>query len=159
MNSKTALAISSALWLTMLPTTSFAQKNPLLPDISTSEQAQIFLNAGNLTTIEPLYLSFHPQQVTLEEENMKILAKWLERVGKSDIPIHVYSYATPPTSRRDITTASSRHMAIRKAFNRAIEAKNALEASGISEKLIALHAIGPDGENRSDQLRITLRAQ
>ncbi len=159
MSSKTALAISSALWLTMLPTTSFAQTNPLLPDSSASEQAQIFLNAGNLTTIEPLYLSFHPQQVTLEEENLKILVRWLERVGKSDIPIHVYSYATPPTGRRDMTATSSRHMAIRKAFNRAIEAKNALEANGISEKLIALHAIGPDGENRSDRLRITLRAQ
>ena len=51
MNSRTALAISSALWLTMLPTASFAQSSSLLPDISASEQAQIFLNAGNLTGI------------------------------------------------------------------------------------------------------------
>lgn len=159
MNSKTALAISSALWLTMLPHGSIAQTGSLLPDISASEQAQIFLNAGNLTTIEPLFISFHPQQVTLEEENLKILNKWLEQVGKSDIPIHVYSYATPPGSRRDMTPTSARHMAMRKAFNRAIEAKNALEARGISGKLIALHAIGPDGDNSSDKLRITLRQQ
>ncbi len=159
MNPKTALAISSALWLTMLPTGSIAQTNSLLPDISASEQAQIFLNAGNLTSVEPLFITFHPQQITLEEENLKVLNKWLERVGKSDVPIHVYSYATPPTSRRDMTPASARHMAIRKAFNRAIEAKNALEANGISEKLIALHTIGPDDENLTDQLRITLRQQ
>lgn len=159
MNSKTALAISSALWLTMLPTDSIAQESPLLPDVSTSEQAQIFLNAGNLTTLEPLFITFHPQQITLEEENLEILNKWLERVGKTDVPIHVYSYATPPTSRRDITPDSARHMAIRKAFNRAIEAKNALEASGISEKLIALHTIGTDGDQANDQLRITLRQQ
>lgn len=159
MNSKTAFALSSALWLTMLPTGSFAQTSSLLPDVSASEQAQIFLNAGNLTTIEPLFISFHPQQVTLEEENLKTLTKWLERVGKSDVPIHVYSYATPPTSRRDMNSASAQHRAIRKAFNRAIEAKNALEASGISEKLIALHTIGADGESSTDQLRITLRQQ
>ncbi len=159
MNSKKALAISSALWLTMLPTGTFAQTSSLLPDISASEQAQIFLNAGNLTSVEPLFITFHPQQITLEEDNLDLLNKWLDRVGKSDVPIHVYSYATPPQSRRDMTPESAKHMAMRKAFNRAIEAKNALEASGISQKLIALHAIGPASENGADQLHITLRAQ
>ncbi len=159
MTPKTAasFAITSALWLTLLPSEAIAQETSNLPIHSTSEQAQIFLNAGNLTTVEPLYLSFHPQQITLEEENMKILKKWLEHVKKSEVPIHIYSYATPPRSRMDMTPSSARHMAIRKAFNRAIEAKNVLQSQGISEKLIALHAIGPAGEMPSDQLRITLR--
>lgn len=151
-NTLTNLAITSALWLTLLPSVSHAQE-----PVETSPQAQIFLNAGALTSIEPLYINFHPQQITLEEENLKILAKWIERVKKSNVPIHVYSYATPPIARRDMTEKSAQHMAMRKAFNRALDAKNALQNGGISEKLIALHAIGPSGDNPADQLRITIR--
>lgn len=154
-NTLTNLAITSALWLTLLPSVSHAQTSVELA--KTSQQAQIFLNAGALTSIEPLYISFHPQQITLEEENLKILNKWLEQVKKSNVPVHVYSYATPPIARRDMTEKSAHHMAMRKAFNRALDAKNALQNGGISEKLIALHAIGPSGGNPADQLRITIR--
>lgn len=165
MTPKTAanFAITSALWLTMLPASSFsqesshAQTNSALPVAPMSEQAQIFLNAGNLTTIEPLYLSFHPQQITLEEENLKILKDWLIKIGRSDTPIHIYSYATPPGSRMDMTPNRAQHMAMRKAFNRAIEAKNAIQTAGVSEQRIALHAVGPTGDSPVDQLRITLR--
>lgn len=153
----TNFAITSALWLTLLPSISVAQDNQLaLP--APTEQAQIFLNAGSLTSIEPLFIKFHPQQIILEEDNLKKLKKWIERVKKSEVPIHVYSYATPPMARRDMTENSAHHRAIRKAFNRALDAKNALQNEGISENLIALHAIGPDTENPSDQLRITLRS-
>lgn len=152
----TNFAITSALWLALLPSVSIAQDNQLvLP--APSEQAQIFLNAGSLTSVEPLFINFHPQQVTLEEDNLKKLKEWIDRVKKSEVPIHIYSYATPPMARRDMTENSAQHRAIRKAFNRALDAKNALENEGISEKLIALHAIGPDTENPMDQLRITLR--
>ena len=69
------LAISSALWLSLLPTMVHAQEFSGLPATTTSEQAQIFLNAGSLTSIEPLYITFHPQQITLEEDNLKKLKK------------------------------------------------------------------------------------
>lgn len=149
------LAITSALWLSLLPATVHAQNISGLP--APSEQAQIFLNAGSLTSVEPLFISFHPQQIALEEDNIKKLNKWIEKVKKSDVPIHVYSYATPPMSRMDMTEKSAHHMAMRKAFNRALDAKNALQNGGISEKLIALHAVGPEAGNSTDQLRITIR--
>lgn len=151
----TRLAITSALWLSLLPATVHAQDIKGLP--APSEQAQIFLNAGSLISIEPLFISFHPQQIALEEDNLKKLNEWIEKVKKSDVPIHVYSYATPPMSRMDMTEKSAQHMAIRKAFNRALDAKNALQNGGISEKLIALHTVGPQGGNSTDQLRITIR--
>ena len=153
----TNLAITSALWLSLLPEISLAQDIANLPKISPSEQAQIFLNAGSLTSVEPLYITFHPQQITLEEDNLKKLKKWLAAVKKSDVPIHVYSYATPPMGRMDMTEKSAQHMAIRKAFNRALDAKNAIESEGVSTNLIALHAIGPATDSASDQLRITIR--
>ena len=154
----TNLAITSALWLALLPSISHAQEgfsnnsaqNP-------SYQAKIFLNAGNLTNIEPLFINFHPQQITLEKENLKVLSKWLIEVKKSNTLIHVYSYATPPTSIRDQSAQSAKQKAIRKAFNRALDAKNVLESHGIAKNLIALHAIGPLGDNPEDQLRITIR--
>ncbi|MBT5187358.1 MAG: hypothetical protein HOH19_07790 [Kordiimonadaceae bacterium] len=154
----TNLAITSALWLALLPSISYAQEgfsnksaqNP-------SYQAKLFLNAGNLTTIEPLFINFHPQQITLEEENLKVLSKWLEEVKKSDALIHVYSYATPPEGIRDQSEKSANNKAMRKAFNRALDAKLALENQGIPDKQIALHAIGPLGKNPEDQLRITIR--
>lgn len=151
------LAISSALWLSLLPTMVHAQEFSGLPATTTSEQAQIFLNAGSLTSIEPLYITFHPQQITLEEDNLKKLKKWLQKIKESNVPIHVYSYATPPMSRMNMTEKSAHHMAIRKAFNRALDAKNALENEGISGTQIALHAIGPAEDNPGDQLRITIR--
>ena len=151
----TNLALASALWLTLLPSVSHTQTSVVLPE--TSQQVQIFLNAGALTSIEPLYINFHPQQITLEEENLKTLNKWIEKVKKSNVPIHVYSYATPPMARRDMTEKSARHVAMRKAFNRALDAKNALQNGGISEKMIALHAIGQINDNPTDQLRITIR--
>ncbi len=155
--SAASFALTSALWLTMLPSGSFAQNASSLPATPLSEPAQIFLNAGNLTTVEPLYLSFHPQQIALEKENLKILNEWLEKIGKSDLPIHIYSYATPPRSRMDLTPERAQHMAMRKAFNRAIEAKNAIQTAGVAEQRIALHAVGPNGDSAADQLRITLR--
>ena len=151
------LAVTSALWLSLLPAISMAQDISNLPVTTTSQQAQIFLNAGNLTTIEPLFITFHPQQITMEEENLKKIKKWLAQVKKSEVPIHVYSYATAPMSRMDMTDKSAQHMAIRKAFNRALGAKNALENEGVSEKMIALHAIGPTQDYEADQLRITIR--
>tara|TARA_R110002096_G_scaffold416576_3_gene619757 strand:+ start:203686 stop:204171 length:486 start_codon:yes stop_codon:yes gene_type:complete len=151
------LAISSALWLSLLPMAVQAQEIGGLPAQSPSEQAQIFLNAGSLTSIEPLFITFHPQQITLEEDNLKKLKKWLQKIKKSDVPIHVYSYATPPISRMDMTEKSAHHMAIRKAFNRALDAKNALENEGVAGTQIALHAIGPADDNPGDQLRITIR--
>lgn len=151
----TNFALSTALWLTMLPAFSYAQE--FIPETRPSEQAQIFLNAGSLTSIKPLMITFHPQQIMLEEENMKILKKWLEKVKGKSVPIHIYSYATPPMSRRDMSEKSAQHRALRKAFNRAIEAKNAIQNEGISETLIALHAIGPSSDKPTDQLRITIR--
>ncbi|MCC3860038.1 hypothetical protein [Pseudemcibacter aquimaris] len=157
MNEKplTHLALSSALWLAMLPAFSFAQSAP--PEPTPSEQAQIFLNAGSLTNIEPLLISFHPQQILLEEENMKSLRRWLIKVKKMNLPIHIYSYATPPMARRDMTENSAHQRAMRKAFNRALEAKIAIEGEGINENKIALHALGPTGDNPMDRLRITIR--
>lgn len=151
------LAISSALWLSLLPMAVQAQEIGGLPAQTPSEQAQIFLNAGSLTSIEPLFITFHPQQITLEEDNLKKLKEWIQKVKKSDVPIHVYSYATPPMSRMDMTEKSAHHMAIRKAFNRALGAKNALENEGVSGAQIALHAIGPADDSPGDQLRITIR--
>ncbi len=156
-NPITNLAITSALWLTLLPAVSYSQDIANLPAHAPSNQAQIFLNAGNLTTIKPLYINFHAQQIKLEEDTLTSLQNWVEQVKKSEVTIHVYSYATPPNSRRDMTEKSAHHMATRKAFNRAINAKNALQNEGIPENLIALHAIGPATENPADQLHITLR--
>lgn len=152
----TTLAITSALWLSLLPATVHAQDISGLP--APSEQAQIFLNAGSLTSVEPLFISFHPQQITLEKDNIKKLNEWIAKVKKSEIPIHVYSYATPPMSRMDMSDKSAQHRAMRKAFNRALDAKNALQNGGISEKLIALHAVSPEAGNSADQLRITIRS-
>lgn len=159
MNNKplTNLAITSALWLTLLPAYSFSQTADLLPESGPSEQAQIFLNAGNLTSAEPLYINFHSQQLTLEEGNLVSLKKWAEKIKRTSVPIHIYSYATPPRARRDMTDKSATHMAVRKAFNRALSAKNALLNEGIPSELIALHAIGPATDNPADQLRITIR--
>lgn len=153
--------MSTAIWLTMIPGVSFAQDFSFNDDHQTGKQAQIFLNAGNLTSIEPLLINFHPQQLAFEEENLKLLKAWVEKIEKTDTPIHVYSYASPPMSRRDMTEKSAHHMAIRKAFNRAIDAKNILENEGVPAKLIALHAIGAKSDNRpnisNDQLHITIR--
>ncbi len=160
-NPITNLAITTALWLTLLPGIASAQNtitNAITDDNhQTSQQAQIFLQAGDLTSIDPLYINFHPQQLSLEEENMKQLKKWIKNIKKMGLPIHIYSYATPPISRRDMTSKSAQHMAIRKAFNRAIDTQNALQSEGIPIKLIALHAIGAKSNNPTDQLHITIR--
>ncbi|MDG1707241.1 MAG: hypothetical protein P8H03_00685, partial [Emcibacteraceae bacterium] len=124
-----------------------------------NEQAQIFLNAGALTSVEPLMINFHPQQITLEEDNMERLIKWITRVKKMSVPIHVYSYATPPPARRNMTEKSAQNMAMRKAFNRAIEARNVIETQGIESKKISLHTIGPKSNDPTDQLRITIRKE
>lgn len=153
----TNLALSSALWLAMLPALSFAQATIEQP--KKQSQAQLFLNAGSLTSIKPLVITYHPQQVTLEEDNLKILQEWLAKLNSAPVPIHIYSYATPPLARRDMTEKSSTHFAMRKAFNRALEAKNAIEATGINSKLIAMHAVGQREDDPTDQLRITLRQQ
>ncbi|MEZ5758775.1 MAG: hypothetical protein R3D86_11195 [Emcibacteraceae bacterium] len=152
------LAITSALWLSLLPVMTHANEINGLAEHAPSEQAKIFLNAGNLTTVEPLFISFHPQQIKLEEENLKSLKKWIAEVKKAEVPIHIYSYASPPTARMDMTDKSALHMAIRKAFNRALDARNAIENEGIPERLIALHAIGPADVSPSDMLRITIRS-
>lgn len=159
MNNKplTNLAISSALWLAMLPSISFSQ-NAIAPP-EEQNQAQLFLNAGSLTSLEPLVITYHPQQVTLEEDNLKILQEWLAKLNDTAVPIHIYSYATPPMARRDMTKNSATHFAMRKAFNRALEAKNALEASGVNSNLIALHAVGHREDDPADQLRVTLRQE
>lgn len=157
MNDKplTNLALSSALWLALLPAFSFAQDK--LPEPTPSDQAQIFLNAGSLTNVEPLLISFHPQQILIEDENMKSLKRWLIKVKKMNLPIHIYSYASIPPARRNMTENSSHQRAMRKAFNRALEAKIAIEAEGIAENKIALHALGPVGDDPQDRLRITIR--
>lgn len=153
----TNLAISSALWLAMLPSISFSQQAITPPN--PQNQAQLFLNAGSLTSVKPLVITYHPQQVTLEEDNLKILQEWLAKLKDTPVPIHIYSYATPPIARRDMTKKSATHFAMRKAFNRALEAKNAIEASGINENLIALHAVGHREDDPTDQLRVTLRQE
>jgi hypothetical protein len=150
----TNLAISSALWLAMLPAFSFSQE--ALEPPKTQNQAQLFLNAGSLTSVKPLVISYHPQQVTLEEDNLKILQEWLAKLKDAPVPIHIYSYATPPMARRDMTKKSATHFAMRKAFNRALEAKNAIEAAGINSKLIAMHAVGHREDDPSDHLHVTL---
>ncbi|MDA9770137.1 hypothetical protein N9D02_03780 [Emcibacteraceae bacterium] len=153
----TNLAISSALWLAMLPTISFSQETIALP--KQQSQAQLFLNASSLTSVKPLVITYHPQQVTLDEDNIKILQEWLTKLKDAPVPIHIYSYATPPMARRDMTKNSATHFAMRKAFNRALEAKNAIEASGINSNLIAMHAVGHREDDPTDQLRVTLRQE
>lgn len=153
----TNLALSSALWLAMLPAFSFSQST--LEQPKPQNQAQIFLNAGSLTSIKPLVITYHPLQVTLEEDNLKILEEWLDKLKETPVPIHIYSYATPPMARRDMTEKSATHFAMRKAFNRALEAKNAIEAAGINSKLIAMHAVGHREDDPADQLRVTLRQE
>ncbi|MDG1438733.1 MAG: hypothetical protein P8P98_07115, partial [Emcibacteraceae bacterium] len=153
----TNFALSSALWLTLLPAFSHAQDKMPLVQQAPNEQAQIFLNAGALTSVEPLMINFHPQQVTLEEDNMELLIRWITRVKKMSVPIHVYSYASPPPARRNMTEKSAQNMAMRKAFNRAIEARNVIETQGIESKKISLHTIGASGDDPLDQLKITIR--
>jgi len=153
----TNFALSSALWLTLLPAFSHAQDKTPLIQHAPSEQAQIFLNAGALTSVEPLMINFHPQQITLEEDNMELLKRWIKRVKKMSVPIHVYSYASPPPARRNMTERSAQNMAMRKAFNRAIEARNIIESEGIESKKISLHTIGARGDDPMDQLKITIR--
>lgn len=155
----TNLALSTALWLTLLPAFSYAQDKSKLPAPKVNEQAQIFLNAGALTNVEPLMITFHPQQIMLQDDNMEILKRWITKVKKMSVPIHVYSYASPPMARRDMTKNSAYNMAMRKAFNRAIEARNIIETEGIPSNKISLHTIGPKGDDPLDLLRITIRKE
>ncbi len=150
--------LTSAFWLSLLPAFSHAQDNNIDLGSDPNTQARIFLNAGHLTAIQPLLLNFHADQITLEEQNEKSLQEWTEKLKEYAIPIHIYSYATLPHGRRDLNEKSAHHIAVRKAFNRALLARTSLQNKGIPTNLITVHAIGPEEENSLDQLHITIRS-
>lgn len=150
----TKLRLTTAVWLSLAAPAVHSSEAP--PPV----QEHIFLGADHLTDITPVWLNFHPDQLALVEANKEAVQKWAAGLGNYPVRVHVYSYASLPTGLRDQKKDARRHLAVRKAFNRALGARNILEQAGIPAKRIVLHAIGPAGGEKGraeDRLHITVR--
>ena len=134
-----------------------AYENPRLSKQEASKQEKISINSNNFKSKSPLFITLHPQQITLSEEETNRLKEWINNASLSGQNIHIYSYATPPINRLNITKKSVLHNTIRKSFNRAVEVKKFLKDQGVLETQITLHAIEPVDKILRDQLHITIK--
>ena len=134
-----------------------AYENPRLSKQDASKQEKISINSNNYKSKSPLFITLHPQQITLSEEETNRLKEWINNASLSGQNIHIYSYATPPINRLNIRKKSVLHNTIRKSFNRAVEVKKLLEDQGVLETQITLHAIEPVDKIPRDQLHITIK--
>ena len=141
---------TSVLWLSMV-TSQVAQPTPL------PENGKSFLQADQLTHIQPLRLRFHKGETQLTEKNQEIILLWARKILNYDVPVFITSYASAPTGIRDLTKDIAHHEAIRLAFNRGLLTKNLLEQSGISKKRLILKALGQDPLQIEDTIILTIR--
>jgi len=148
------LGVYISLNLLMLPANSFVKSLLLKQELS--KQEIILINPNSLRSIDPIFITYHPEQIMLEEAEKNKLRVWIKNINILDLPINIYSYATSPINRMDMTKGSAQHIAIRKSFNRAIEAKKFLKSQGMLEAQITLHAIEPVDNISRDQLHITI---
>lgn len=148
------LRLTTAVWLSLA--TPIAHSSEAPPSV----QEHIFLGADHLTEITPVWLNFHPDQLSFVEANREAVRKWAAGLGNYPVRVHIYSYASLPTGLRDQKADTRHHFAVRKAFNRGLAARNILEQEGVASKNIILHAIGPAATaagGSEDQVHITVR--
>lgn len=145
--------MTSALWLSLLAAA---------PDAAVTANAEvlnenIFLQAREVTEINPLRIQFLKGDVQLTDNKREMIRQWAKKVAKFNIQVYIHSYATAPTGIRNLTPETARHEAIRIAFNRGLMAKNFLEQNGISQNRLILKSIGPQQGHENDSITITSR--
>ena len=69
-----------------------AYENPRLSKQDASKQEKISINSNNFKSKSPLFITLHPQQITLQEEETNRLKEWINNASLSGQNIHIYSY-------------------------------------------------------------------
>lgn len=138
------------LWLNLLAGHTHAKP----PEV---QDNRLFLNAQQLTEIQPLRLRFIKGEEFLTNTSHELIHQWADRMSKYDVPIYINSVASLPTGIRDMTDDKARHGAVRIAYNRGVMARQFLIHCGIDPERLTLHAIPAAPSTLNDSITITAR--